>query len=175
MREGQSGLDRGGGQDRQDLAREEAGQKPELLRREVLRAQEMDPALAERGNDLALIGRVGDPGQTVAALLDLGQDRRRGLFPRPFAVHPGRHRLAQPRDADHEELVQVRKEDPEEPSPLHKGHGGILRFLEHPPVEAEPGQSAAQVARFGRGGAVGHTISRNTGFRPKTSSKRPPF
>src|SRR5262249_33919049 len=55
--------------------------------------------------------------------------------------------VVQSRDADHEELVQVRVEDAEELQALEKGPVGILGLLEDPAVEGEPGNLAVEVER----------------------------
>jgi len=46
----------------------------------------------------------------------------------------------QPRDPDHEELVEVVGEDREELDPFQEGVAPICRLLEHPPVELDPGE-----------------------------------
>ena len=46
--------------------------------------------------------------------------------------------------ADHEELVEVRGEDRQEPHPLEQREVGVLGQLEHPLVERQPGQLAVQ-------------------------------
>src|SRR3546814_20571321 len=44
----------------------------------------------------------------------------------------------QPRDADHEEFVEVAARDRQETQPFEQRMRGIARFLHHPPVEGEP-------------------------------------
>ena len=64
----------------------------------------------------------------------------------------------QPRHAHHEEFVQIRAEDGEELDALEEGHRGILRLLEHTPVELEPGQLTVH-ERFRRQLGRGHPDS----------------
>jgi hypothetical protein len=52
--------------------------------------------------------------------------------------------LLQPGDADHEELVEVRRDDADELEPLVEGQGGVARLLEHALVEGQPGQLAVE-------------------------------
>ena len=65
---------------------------------------------------------------------------------------PLRHRrldlLVQPRDPDHEELVEVRVEDGEELDPLEQRPARVERFLEDPPVEGEPRDLPVEVERM---------------------------
>ena len=58
--ERQTGLDRGGSQDRQNLAREQAVHERALFRREILIGQKVDAAFTESGQDIALVGRGRD-------------------------------------------------------------------------------------------------------------------
>ncbi len=53
-----------------------------------------------------------------------------------------RHAALEAGDADHEELVQVGREDREEPHPLQQRLARVLRELEHALVEREPAQLA---------------------------------
>ena len=50
---------------------------------------------------------------------------------------------------DHEELVEVAGEDRQEPHPLEQRQVGVLGELEHPLVEAQPGQLAVEEAVVG--------------------------
>ena len=68
------------------------------------------------------------------------------------AAHAGRELLLQARDADLEELVEVRAEDREELRPLEQRSVGVLGEREHARVEVEPRQLAVEVARVLDGG-----------------------
>ena len=62
---------------------------------------------------------------------------------------PGLQPPMQPRDAHHEELVEVACEDGEELDSFEQGDALILGERQHPGVEVEPGQLAIEVAVFG--------------------------
>ena len=66
---------------------------------------------------------------------------------------PRGHPAHQPGDPDHEELVQVRGEDGEEPHPLEQGRLVVFRELEDALVEQDPALLAVQVAVGGEVGA----------------------
>ena len=46
---------------------------------------------------------------------------------------------------DHEELIQVRADDGQEPGALQQGIGRVLGLLQHAPLEVEQGQLAIHV------------------------------
>ena len=77
----------------------------------------------------------------------------------------------QHRHAHHEEFVQIRAEDGQELEALEEGHRGILRLLEHAPVELEPGQLA--VDEGARPDLMRHGRSRGAGDRPARRASRP--
>jgi len=107
------------------------GRKPRaqvVLERVVLARHELVEAAPERVEDLA--GRAAVGAAHVHARVDLALE---------------------PRDPDHEELVQVRAEDREELEPLEERHVGVERLLEHALVEVEPGELPAPVALRGLG------------------------
>ena len=60
---------------------------------------------------------------------------------RPVAI-----RRIRPADPDHEELIQVAREDRQEPDPLQQREGLVLGELEHPLVEPQPAFLAVEVA-----------------------------
>ena len=74
-----------------------------------------------------------------------------GSFDREARDHPP----DQPRDPDHEELVEVGGEDGQEPDPLQQRDGGVLGQLEHPLVEPEPALLAVQVPLIGKPDPLG--------------------
>ena len=59
---------------------------------------------------------------------------------------PGRDPALEAGDPDHEELVEVAGEDRQEPRPLEQRQVVVLGQLEHPLVEAQPGQLAVEEA-----------------------------
>jgi hypothetical protein len=58
---------------------------------------------------------------------------------------PGLDLLAEARDPDLEELVEVRGEDRQEAGPFQERVAGVTGLVEHPRVEVEPGQLAVDV------------------------------
>ena len=54
-------------------------------------------------------------------------------------------------DAHHDELVEVLARDRQEAQPLEQRMVGVLRFLQHAPVELQPGNLAVDEARRARG------------------------
>ena len=69
-----------------------------------------------------------------------------GALDREASHHPA-HQAGHP---DHEELVQVVREDGQEPHPLEQRDGFVLGELEHALVEPEPALLAVQVAFLGQ-------------------------
>ncbi|OEI67462.1 hypothetical protein Cus16_2897 [Curtobacterium sp. ER1/6] len=95
--------------------------------------------------------RLGVPVlQLVRLRRDVPQDVARG------AAHVRRHRDAgvdaalQPGHPDHEELVEVRREDRQEVRALEERLRAVLTELEHALVEAQPAQLAVEVAVRGQ-------------------------
>ena len=83
------------------------------------------------------------------------------LLARRHAVGPGAdgdarlHLLLQAADADHEELVEVGREDGQELEPFQQRHRRVLRFLQHPAIELQPAQLAIDVeGRIVEGGKL---------------------
>jgi hypothetical protein len=96
----------------------------------------------------------------------VGQERRRGvelpaddlpyageLLARRQAVGAGLDQrrclelFVQPRDANHEELVQVRRVDGQELQPLQQRPANVECLVQHPGVECQPGGLAVDVER----------------------------
>ena len=63
----------------------------------------------------------------------------------PSSRMPASNWAFKPGHADHEELVQVRAEDRQEPHPFEQRIGGVLRLFEHPALESQQRQLAVQV------------------------------
>ncbi len=100
---------------------------------------------------MPLVGEL--PAQRAPPLL-LGSHQRRHPFADPLELlgrraavrrnlgDAGEHLPDQARDADHEEFVEIVGGDREEPQPLEQRMVRVRRFLQHAPVEFEPGQLA---------------------------------
>ena len=102
-------------------------------------------------------------GQARPEVFGEGPDRERRVPFDDLADHPellvrgqpvgaafrdrGLDLLVQPRDPDHEELVEVRVEDREELDPLEQRPARVERFLEHAPVEGQPRDLPVEVER----------------------------
>ena len=130
-------------EDGEDPVLEELGHLLALVGVQLLPAQDLDAVPGEGRADV-----VGEhPGGLGDELAGAGEDRV-VQFPRHQAGvaghgEAGRHAALEAGDAHHEELVEVGGEDREEPGPLQQRHAlGVLRQVEHPVVERQPGQFA---------------------------------
>ena len=73
----------------------------------------------------------------------------------------GAHLRPQTGDAHHEEFVEVVGRDRQEPQPLEQRMAAVGGFLEHAPVEIEPGELAVDETFRARGnGRLGMTARR---------------
>ena len=139
-----------------------AGRPRERLRRDdgedllcEVAAQALPLRLGELGpaQDLHAVGgelrQARDPQAAGLALdepADPDRDRVEQLLGRqPLSAGLGDGRgLPQRRDADHEELVQVRAQNGQEPHPREQRHGGVFRQGEHAAVELEQAEVAVE-------------------------------
>ena len=139
-RERVAGIDRQRRQHRPHLAREERGQVRLLLGRQITGRDAADAQVGEARLDVG----APAPVQIVHHRVGAGADGRE-LLGRGQAVGRGLDDVAgqlllETGDADHEELVQIRRDDGDELEAFAERHRRIARFLEHAFVEAEPGQ-----------------------------------
>ena len=145
-------VDRERGQDREDPLVEQDLHPVLLALCELVPAQDLDALLGQLGPHL--VGE--DPGllgdQLPGAVED-GAVHVTGQHPAHRGHgHAGRDPPLQPRDPDHVELVQVGGEDRQELGPLEQRHPApVLGQVEHPVVEAEPGQLAVEEPVRGEG------------------------
>ena len=118
------------------------------LIRQGVKAAQLHPLLRQLGQQA-----LADPvalGQQAAGLIQHGGGLL-GAGHAGFIVrHPQLERVHEHTHPDHIELVQVALENGGEIQPLTQGVGGVLRLLQHPLVELEPGQLPVDIA--GRGG-----------------------
>src|SRR5262249_45563542 len=136
-RDGVSGIDCQGSEDREQLAPKVSAEAFELLRRELRDFEDVDPLRARRRQDLAeeraLLGR-DLRGSTYA---DRSELLRRHHPVRPRIHHPALQLLLEPGDAHHEELVEVRGHDRDELEALEERNRRIRRLLDDPLIELE--------------------------------------
>jgi hypothetical protein len=107
-----------------------------------------DPASGQRREEI--VGQERRRGLQLPA--DDGSDAGELLAGRQ-TVRAGLHQrcrlqlLVQPGDANHEELVQIRRVDGQELQPLQQRPADVERLVEHPGVERQPGGLAVDVER----------------------------
>ena len=140
------GIDDERGEHRVDPLAEQPLQIRLLARGQLLPPQHLDAVLAQHGLDRAGIVL----GVAEAELAGQAQGAGQDLLGRPpgHALHrqAGRHPAHPARDPDHEELIQVAREDRQEPDPLQQRERLVLGELEHPLVEPQPAFLAVEVA-----------------------------
>ena len=89
---------------------------------------------------------VSSPGQVQGVLQHLAGQPHPGALDRESGHHPA----DQPGHPDHEELVQVVREDGQEPDPLEQRDGFVFGEFEDAFVEPQPALLAVQEAFFGQ-------------------------
>ena len=98
----------------------------------------------------ALAERAGVPdGQLARELQGVLQHLPGQLEPGALDREARHHPAHQPGHPDHEELIQVGREDGQEPHALQQRHRLVLGELEHAFVESEPAFLPVQVALRG--------------------------
>jgi hypothetical protein len=119
------------------------------------------PIRGERRQELVGEQALRGLDQRPDPLADLRPPHARGEPLRRAGVHTFGDLLLDAADADHEELVEVRVEDRQEPQPLEQRVLRVLGLFEHAGVEREPRQLAIEIpvrglregGRFGWDGA----------------------
>jgi hypothetical protein len=147
-RERKLGIDRGGTQHREDLAGEKAIHEGALAGLQLGRPHDADAAVHQPGRDSLLPEEMGRGHQIARDRLHRSHVFRGRHAGGRAVLHARANPIADRRDADHEELVQVREEDAEEARPFENGTLRVLRLFEHATIEREPGQRAVEVAAF---------------------------
>ena len=137
-------------QHREELVAEDLAQVLLLGRRQLVPADDGDALLLQRRSDLLVI----DPGLHVEQLVrDIGElvDHLARLQP-GGAAHgdAGRDAALEPGHPDHEELVEVAREDREITDALEQRDVGVGRQLQDPLVELQPRDLAVEEAVRGQ-------------------------
>ena len=116
----------------------------------VVPRDDLDAGLGQRGPHLRGPGIRVPQLQGVRVGGDVGEHLLRRAADVRRNGEAGDDAALQPRDAHHEELVEVAREDREEVRPLEDGKGRILGEFEHALIEGEPAQLAVEVAVVGQ-------------------------
>ena len=171
-------------QHREDLALVEAVELGQLLALAVGHPADVDALRRERRSD----DLPPEARQLARQPLDPRADRGERLARRQPVVRAHREArgglIHQPRDAHHEELVQVRGEDRAELDALEQRHALVRGQLQHALVEVEPRQLAVEQRRRSGSGRLGHVpnpfsagpaggLRSGNGFRAGASTKLP--
>ena len=148
--EGVCGIDREGREDGEDEVLEQAVEVCALRRGDLMVADDGDALVLECGEQVGV-----DEGRLACRELSDHRVDRDELLGRADAVRVvadrlDRDLLVETRDADLEELIEVRGEDRDELHALEQGERRILRDGEHALVELQPRQLAVQEARVVR-------------------------
>ena len=147
VRERVPGIDRERGQHREDSVVEPLGQDRPFLVVELAPADQLDAFGPQPGDDRVdellllladeLADDVADDGELLARQAAVGG--RLG--------HAGGGLVEQARDAHLEELVEVAREDRQEPHLFEQRHIGVAGELQHARVEREPAELAVEERR----------------------------
>ena len=147
------------------------GQRPAVEHHDPLGLQGLD----QLAPDHLLAGHQG-----AGVLVDLLELLGGGEAVGGLGVEPAAHQAAQAGDADRVELVEVAAGDRQEAQALQQRVVGVLRLLEHAPVEAQPaelavdeplrplgveGQAVVVGGRAGRVEEIGSHDAHPSGFR----------
>ena len=133
-----AGVDGEGGERWKDVLGEMRPRSRPLLRIEGVRRDQMQTIPLQAGEDVArpdavlLLGHGVDDRADRRDLL-VGQEAVRSRL-----ADAAQLLLLEAGHADHEELVEVRRDDGEELEPLENGQRGIGRLFEHARVELQP-------------------------------------
>ena len=139
VRERMARVDRDRREDREDFVVETLVERRERIGRERVGAHEQERAVGpERGQEAAHEPRHLLADQLVNARRDLDELFVRGEAVRRKLTDFSRELLLEARDADHEELVEVRGDDCVELQPLEERHRLVLGLGEDPRVELDP-------------------------------------
>ena len=146
-REGVGRVERERRQHRKDHALEVSRQLLAPLGLDRVPGQDAHALLGELGENVLGQGLRGEVQVAAHDLADRPELFDGGEPVRALLGHGRLELVVEARDADHEELVQVRMEDAEEFQPLQERPVRVEGLLEYPPVEGEPGDFPVEVER----------------------------
>ena len=160
VREGLAGADAERGQDREDLALEAFLELRNLVGIEIVDLRDHDPLVRQRRAKRLLPELCLALGQLEHALTDQRQCGPRGQPVRGAHPKPRRRLAHQSRHPDHEELVQIRRDEPAHLHALEEWEGVVAGEIEEPRVVLQRRQLAIEKAtgRLERG-SRGHRAS----------------
>ena len=119
-----------------------------LILRQIGVIEQLDPDRPQGRQDFRPVAGRLPLDHRDHALADRQQHALRRDLLVADEVDPHRHLPAQTAHPLHEELVQVAREDRQEPQPLQKGRAVVKRLMEHAIVELQPLQLAVEELRF---------------------------
>ena len=137
-------VDRERGEHREDLPAEELAQPVLLALAQLVPADQRDALVRQRRLHLLGEHRRVAGRELVRLLADRLQDLPRGQPRRGRDRDAGGDAALEAGHPDHEELVEVGREDRQEPHPLQQRDVLVLGQLEHALVEGEPGELAVE-------------------------------
>ncbi len=141
---GVAGIDRHRCQDGKDPLPEELVERFALLGTEVAAAHQFDPLTRQRGEDrlapacVLLLDQLLRAAGNLLELLQRTQSVGRHVLRR----HAAERLLAETGHPNHEEFVEIRRENGQELDSLQQAILLVLGFFEHPRVELQPAQFA---------------------------------
>jgi hypothetical protein len=139
------GVNRQRRQHREDPLPEQPVQRGPLEVGQVVPPHDGDALVDQRRLHLGGEGVGIEPHERLRAVGDLLQQLARlQAAGRPHG-HAGRDAALESSDADHEELVEVGREDRQEPGSLEQRQGLVHRHLQDALVELQPGQLALAI------------------------------
>src|SRR5258706_3342447 len=137
-----------GRQERNHFPQEIVVQPGTLFPRPVLLREEAHAFVGEPRKKLLVEQPILLGDQRMGTLADQGKNLRRRRLSGNHDLVAEPDALLQLGDADLEELVQVARQDAQEPQPLQRGNPPVLGLGEHPLVERQNGELAREELRL---------------------------
>ena len=162
-------IDGEGGQDREELSVEKGIHCPALWLGERFPPQQMNAGVAERGKNIVAKGVRMLALELMGALPDVLEDFSRSEPAGRPNCYPGGDPPLESGDPHHEELVEIACEDGEEFRPLEARKLLVLRELEYPLVECQPGKFTVEESVCGQALSLHLTMLPQPGERLPTN------